>query len=158
MVTPAYRYDYHTMDVRQIYVKVEDTSDEEVMAAAKKRAEDLLAQWKSGAATEDSFAELANQESDLESDGGLAQQVTKTDDALGEWIFDSSRKPGDTAVVESTAGYHVLYMVGENQAYWEIQVEAAKRNADYNETYQALQDQYEVVRHDFGISLKSKPF
>ena len=60
--------------------------------------------------------------------------------------------------MESTTGYHVLYMVGENQAYWEIQVEAAKRNADYNETYQALQDQYEVVRHDFGISLKSKPF
>lgn len=159
MVTPAYRYDYHTMDVRQIYVKVEDTSDEEEMATAKKRAEDLLAQWKSGAATEDSFAELANQESDLKSDGGLAQRVTKTDDAVGQWIFDSSRKPGDTAVVESTAGYHVLYMVGEDQAYWEIQVEAAKRNADYNETYQALQDQYgTVVRHDFGIALKSKPF
>ena len=92
-------------------------SDEE-KAAAKTAAEDLLAQWESGEATEDSFAALANEHSD-DGDGttgGLyenvypGQMVTNFND----WCFDSSRKAGDTGIVETEYGYHVMYYVGDS--------------------------------------------
>ena len=84
-------------------------------AVAKAEAESLLKQWKEGAATEDSFGELANKESDDQNgkvtNGGLyediypGQMVTNFND----WCFDQDRKPGDTDVVETEYGYHVMY-------------------------------------------------
>ncbi len=121
-------------------------SDEE-KAAAKTAAEDLLEQWKSGDATEDSFAALANEHSD-DGDGttgGLyenvypGQMVTNFND----WCFDASRAPGDTGVVETEYGYHVMYYVGDSDyTYRDYQIENDLRNADaeawYNETVDAM--------------------
>ena len=92
-------------------------SDEE-MAAAKAAAEELYAQWKAGEATEESFAALANEKS-ADGDGttgGLfedvypGQMVTNFDD----WCFDASRKAGDTGIVESEYGYHIMYYVSDS--------------------------------------------
>lgn len=121
-------------------------SDEE-KAAAKTAAEELLAQWESGDATEDSFAALANENSD-DGDGttgGLyenvypGQMVTNFND----WCFDSSRKAGDTGIVETEYGYHVMYYVGDsNYTYRDYQIETALRSADaqawYDETVEAM--------------------
>ena len=121
-------------------------SDEE-KAAAKTAAEELLAQWESGDATEDSFAALANENSD-DGDGttgGLyenvypGQMVTNFND----WCFDSSRKAGDTGIVETEYGYHVMYYVGDSDyTYRDYQIETALRSADaqawYDETVEAM--------------------
>ena len=94
-------------------------------AEARAKAEALLAEWKSGAATEDSFAELAAANSQDESsaaDGGLYQGVVKGQmvKEFDEFCF-AGHKAGDTAVVygESNgyAGYHVVYFVGEGELY-----------------------------------------
>ena len=121
-------------------------SDEE-KAAAKTAAEELLAQWESGDATEDSFAALANENSD-DGDGttgGLyenvypGQMVTNFND----WCFNSSRKAGDTGIVETEYGYHVMYYVGDSDyTYRDYQIETALRSADaqawYDETVEAM--------------------
>ena len=121
-------------------------SDEE-KAAAKTAAEDLLAQWESGEATEDSFAALANEHSD-DGDGttgGLyenvypGQMVTNFND----WCFDSSRKAGDTGIVETEYGYHVMYYVGDSDyTYRDYLIENELRSADaqawHDETVEAL--------------------
>ena len=102
-------------------------SDEE-KAAAKETAEQILADWKAGEATEESFAALANEKSD-DGDGttgGLyenvypGQMVTNFND----WLFDESRVAGDTDVVETEFGYHVMYYVGAGeQTYRDYQIE-----------------------------------
>ena len=107
---------------------------------AKNAAEALLEQWKEGDATEESFAELANKESD-DGDGttgGLyedvypGQMVTNFND----WCFDETRKPGDTGIVESTYGYHVMYYVGDSEEnYRDYMVADDKLTADL-ETWQ----------------------
>ena len=118
---------YPLINVRHILVSFEGgtynsstgstTYSDAEKKAAKEKAEKLLAEWKSGAATEDSFAEMANKHS---ADGGgttgglyenvyPGQMVTNFND----WCFDESRKEGDTGVVESTYGYHVMYFVGD---------------------------------------------
>ena len=88
-------------------------SDEE-KAAAQTKAQELLDTYLAGEATEDAFAALANEHSTdtgSNTNGGLyedvypGQMVTNFND----WCFDNSRMSGDTGIVESTYGYHVMY-------------------------------------------------
>ena len=120
---------YNMANVRHILVKAEASEDgtysEEAKKAAKAEAEEILAQWKAGEATEDSFAELANtlsEDGGSNTNGGLYENVIK-----GQMVeeFDAfcfgGHKAGDTAVVygesSSYAGYHVMYFVGEGELY-----------------------------------------
>ena len=117
-----------------------ETYSEEELANAKAAAEQILNEWKSGAATEESFAELANAKS-ADGDGttgGLyenvypGQMVTNFND----WCFDTARKTGDTDIVESSYGYHVMYFVGNSDmTYREYQIENDLRSADLQAWY-----------------------
>ena len=119
-------------------------SDEE-KAAAKTAAEELLAAWKAGEATEESFATLANEQSD-DGDGttgGLyeniypGQMVTNFED----WCYDASRTAGDTGIVETEYGYHIMYFVGNTDlTYRDYKISTELASADLNEWYAALLD------------------
>lgn len=90
---------------------------EESWAAALAEAEALLADWEAGEATEDSFAAMATEFTEdpgSASTGGLytdiyTGQMVETFDA---WCFDASRQYGDTDIVETSYGYHIMYFVG----------------------------------------------
>ena len=117
-------------------------SDEE-KAAAKTAAEELLAQWQSGEATEDSFAAMANEHSD-DGDGttgGLytdiypGQMVASFED----WCFDAARVIGDTGIIESDYGYHIMYFVGNSDiTYRDYLIEQELINEDVTNWYTAL--------------------
>lgn len=125
-------------------------SDEE-KATAKAAAEELLSQWKSGEATEASFADLATEnttDTASAADGGLyediypGQMVT----AFNDWCFDSSRKAGDTGIVETEYGYHVMYFVGDSDlTYRDYQISNELRSADVNEWYTGIVDSASVT-------------
>lgn len=138
-------------------------SDEE-KAAAKQEAEDILDEWMSGDASEDSFAALANEKSD-DGDGttgGLyenvypGQMVTNFND----WCFDSSRKPGNTGIIETEYGYHVMYFVGlSDTTYRDYQIENELRSNDmeswYSETVDAMtvtDGNAKYIRRDLVLS------
>ena len=120
-----------------------ETYSEEELAAAKATAEEILAQWKAGEATEESFGALANEKS-ADGDGttgGLyenvypGQMVTNFND----WCYDSARKAGDTGIVESDYGYHVMYFVGDSeQNYRDYQIENQLKNEELNSWYTEL--------------------
>ena len=128
----------------------ESTYTDEEMAAAKATAEEILAEWKAGDATEDSFAELANAKS-ADGDGttgGLyenvypGQMVTNFND----WCFDESRKSGDTGIVESTYGYHVMYYVGDSDlTYRDYLISNELRSTDVEEWYTSVVDAMTVT-------------
>ena len=93
-------------------------SDKEKLVA-EKAAKELYDQWKAGKASEETFIELANAESD-DGDGttgGLytdiypGQMVTNFND----WCFAEGRKPGDHGIVESEYGYHIMFYVGDSE-------------------------------------------
>ena len=117
-------------------------SDEE-KAAAKESAEAIYTDWKAGEATEASFAALANEKSD-DGDGttgGLyenvypGQMVTKFND----WCFDEARQAGDTEIVETEYGYHIMYYVGAaEQTYREFQIENALTSEAVESWYTAI--------------------
>ena len=43
--------------------------------------------------------------------------------AFNDWLFDPSRKPGDTDIVETEYGYHIMYFSG-SQENWMSNVES----------------------------------
>lgn len=118
-------------------------SDEE-KAAARSTATDLLYQWRGGEATEDSFAALATEktmDNGSKDAGGLYENVYPGQmvPAFNDWCFDEARHPGDTGIVESTYGYHVMYYVGTApQTYRDYMIENDLRSADMQTWYDAL--------------------
>ena len=171
-----YRDEVKTVDVRHILIQVDedgldseaDDYDTQLQARkdeAKAKADEILAQWKSGDATEDSFAALANEYSEdpgSNTTGGLYTQVTKGSmvTAFDEWIFDDSRKSGDADIVyaERTSsgsdykGYHIIYFVGDDLPAWQVTVTNALKNADYNDWYSQQTGDEEITLVDKGVA------
>lgn len=140
-----YRDESTNRNVRHILVAEHDT------------AEDLLKQWKDGEATEDSFAALAEENSTdpgSASNGGLyegvspGQMVTEFND----WLFDEARKPGDTGVVDTQYGSHIMYYVGENDPAWIASVKLSMQNDIYTKAYDAALSAYTCQYNEKLIS------
>ncbi|MGM9550505.1 MAG: peptidylprolyl isomerase [Faecousia sp.] len=114
-------------------------SDEE-KAAAKTAAEEILDEWMAGDSTEESFAALANEKSD-DGDGttgGLYENVYPGQmvASFNDWCFDANRKSGNTGIIESEYGYHVMYFVGNSDyTYRDYQIENELRSADVQQWY-----------------------
>ncbi len=119
---------YNLRNVRHILVQYEGgtynstTGTTTYTDAEKKKAKDeaqkLLDQWKAGEKTEDSFADLAEKETDdsgSKANGGLYEDVYPGQmvEPFEDWLYDAERKVGDTGLVESTYGVHIMFYVGE---------------------------------------------
>lgn len=152
--------DFPMVNVRHILVSFSGETNEdgtytdEAKAAAKATADEIMNEWKSGDANEDSFAELANQkstDSGSNSNGGLYENVYPGQmvPAFNDWCFDSSRKVGDTDIVETNYGYHIMYFSGNTEeTYRDHMIADALRNNDMETWYLGLLDGTPVVNGD----------
>lgn len=137
------------------------TYTDEAKEAARTSAEEILAEWKSGDATEDSFAELANSKSTdtgSNTNGGLYENVYPGQmvAAFNDWCFDADRKAGDTGIVETSYGYHVMYFVGATgETYRDYQIVNDLRTADMNTWLEGLLEDYTVTMGDTSYMRKS---
>ena len=124
------------VDVRHILIMPEGgTADEngtitysdEEWAAAQQKAQEILDQYLAGDMTEDSFAALANEHTadgndvdyDGIPDGGLYTDVYKGQmvPEFEEWCFEDGRISGDTGLVKTTYGWHIMYFV-DSRPVW----------------------------------------
>lgn len=161
-----FRDENPTIDIRHILVPLGTATltendegyaeeQEQLKANAHARAEELLAQWQSGEATEDSFAALAMAESTDGSkyNGGLytevyqGQMVTEFND----WCFDGSRKPGDTGVVDTQYGSHVMYFSGSGLNRWQAQAAGVLRDEAYGEWEDQMVENVAIQRNESGL-------
>lgn len=158
-----------TVNVRHILIMPEDgtlaSGDEgyeaeqaQLTADARAKAEDVLAQWKAGEATEESFIKLAAEYSDDGSKytGGLIADVSVDSSLVEEfkdWCLDSSRKVGDTDVVDSTYGSHVMYFSGTGLPVWKASVASDLRSEALNTWLDEMTADAAVTKSDFGMKL-----
>lgn len=104
--------------------------------AAKAKAEELLKQWQDGDATLDSFKKLAEEKSTdtgSKSNGGVYEDVYPDQmvEAFDEWCFDEARKEGDTGIVETEYGYHIIYFISHDDlTYRDYMIDAEMRAED----------------------------
>ncbi len=110
------------------------TVTDEEKSAAQARAEELLAGFRSNP-SEDYFAELAGENSEdpgSKDNGGLYEDVYPGQmvESFNDWCFDPARQPGDTDIVETSYGFHVMYFVKTtDNYYWKTQAEERYPNA-----------------------------
>ena len=69
---------------------------------------------------------------------------------FNDWCFDSSRKTGDSGVVETPYGAHVMYFSGDNLPYWKTLVVSDLQNADYAEWVSAFSAD-STITEGFGM-------
>ena len=120
-------------------------SDEE-KAAALAEAEEILAQYKAGEMTEQAFADLAVSSSDdtgSAENGGLIEDIAAAEglyvESFTNWAVDPVRVSGDTGIIESTYGYHVMYYVGDDElTYRDSMISQQILNESVNEWFDAL--------------------
>ncbi len=140
------RDDARSNNIRHILISGDD---------AQARAQELLDQWKAGEATEDSFAALAAENSEdtgSASRGGLITNVSPTSNYVipfRDWANASGRKDGDTGLVESDYGWHIMYYVSAAPVWRQIADEAI-RAENYTQLRDAAREGYEAVR-GFGM-------
>lgn len=138
IVEAAHRNTSETVDVRHILFQIdaEAKDQKKAKADAKKKADDALAAWQKGDKSEDTFAALATDKTEdtgSQSTGGLYEKMFKGQmvKPFEDWSFDAARKPGDTGIVESTHGYHVMYFVQKNdEPLWKSQIREALSTED----------------------------
>lgn len=163
-----FRDEEPTIDIRHILVPLgaatlaeddEGYAEEQARskADAHAKAEELLSQWQSGEATEDSFAALAMKESTDGSkyDGGLYTEVYQgmMVTEFNDWCFDPSRRPGDTGVVDTQFGSHVMYFSGVNMERWQVQAASILRSEAYAAWEDGMTENVTVQRHASGLKL-----
>ena len=116
---PTYN-DKLTKNVGHILVSVASDATEEETAKAKEKADNILKEFKGLEQTKENFKALAEKYTD---DSGILYYNVKTGQMVTEfndWIFDEARNEGDTDVVKTTYGYHVMFFLGNGVQEWEL--------------------------------------
>ena len=121
------------------------TYTEAEKAKAKEEAEKLLQQWKDGDATEESFIAMVKDNTDdsgSKETGGLYEDIHPESsyvESFLAWSIDSARKPGDTGVIVSDYGYHVMYYSSDDAlTYRDYMITEDMRTADVDKWYEAI--------------------
>ena len=136
-----------TVDVRHILLTPTTyTTDEATLA----KAEEVLAEWKAGEATAESFGVLAQtytEDSGSKATGGLYEGVAQGEMVVefNDWIFDVTRAVGDSGIVKTDYGYHIMYFAGVGKQIWISEVENALKEQAYNTDYTAFKEAYPVT-------------
>lgn len=144
-------------DVRHILIspeggtKGEDgktTYSEQEWAACLAEAEKVLDEWKAGEATVDTFQELVTKYTDdtaSKSTGGLYEGIANDGSYMKEfqdWAIDTNRTPGETGLVKTDYGYHIMYFV-EGEPEWIYYSRKQIQDARFNELQEKMNERME---------------
>lgn len=152
--------DQNMVNVRHILVMPErdidsdddlepDASSEEAWAAAEQGIREIFDVWKKDP-TEENFAKMAaSDSSDTGSaqNGGLYEGVYPGQmvEEFNDWCFDPSRKPGDTDIVRTSYGFHLMYFSSTgDRPYWRTVAESECIYDKFNQVIDALFTSYKL--------------
>lgn len=135
-----------------------DTVDPEnrTMAQAEAEAARILKEFTDGEQTSERFAELAEQYSEdgrseednsLVTAGGLYSDITKSSNFVKpflDWIFNTDHKVGDTGLVKTVYGWHVMYVDTVKDPAWKASAQSGKLNEEQTQWLEALYEGYEA--------------
>lgn len=166
VIKPVYFSNQKVVNVRHILIKPEtDSKDQESSdattataaqwKAALKKANSVLKSYNDGEKTAEAFGELAkkNTADSNGDDGGLYENVTPHQmvNSFDAWCFDSSRKAGDTDIVKTKFGYHILYFEGVGDLkVWEYAAQQSLAGEDSETAIKKLEDSYKIKTNWFG--------
>ena len=101
----------------------------------------LLAEWEKDP-TQENFIELvkANSDDTTAAEGGLFEDISPESGYVEEflnWSLDENRKAGDTGIIETQYGYHIMYYVEDDEmTYRELMISNEMKETDYTNWYE----------------------
>lgn len=120
---------YYVVSFEKRYLDEIRSVDMRVVITAQDNGQAILDEWKAGAATEESFAEICDKYNDpavTQAEGGLLEGVSSSGmpGEMSSWVHDEARKAGDTAVIsqEGQTNTFVVYYIGTNDEEWVISI------------------------------------
>lgn len=120
---------YYVLEFADRYLDETLAADIRVVVTDAENGQSILDEWKAGAATEESFAEICDKYNDptvTSAEGGLLEAVTSSSvpTEVSDWIHEEGRSAGDTAVIspEGEENTYVLYYKGTNEAEWILSI------------------------------------
>ena len=133
-------------------VDAEHKAEEEAeLAEAKAKAEAVLAEFKAGTMNRETFEALAEKYTD---DTGVVYENVLRDEMVKEfndWIYDEVRQVGDTAVVKTDYGFHVMYFLGNGVAAWQAETIDVMVDEAMNDWMEELGEKYAVNKIQAGL-------
>ena len=173
IIKPARLSNTHPVTIRHILIKpfsntaddngeVSETEAEtpteatkEEWANAKEKAEKILKEYKEGEKTAEAFGELAkdNSADSNASDGGIYENVTPNQmvPTFNAWCFDKNRKEGDTGIVQTEYGYHIMYFEGTSDlTVWQYTAQQSLASDDGSKATEKLEKSYSIKQTWLG--------
>lgn len=146
MTKTMYRDETVTRDIRHILYLTETYG---TIDAAKEKAKTLLDLYKSGEQTEERFAALATENTEdpgSQRTGGLYEGVKQGEmvPTFNDWMFDKNRKKGDTGIVESSYGCHIMYYPDNEKTVWQTSVKNKLINDAFEADIKELTEKYSI--------------
>ena len=156
----------NSVDVRHVLIQPEGgtknadgttTYSDAEWEAARVKAQSLLDAWLEGEATEDAFAAMAkaNSSDGNAADGGIYRGITSKTSFVPEflnWCMDASRKVGDSGLVKTTYGYHIMYF-SASEPLWYAACDESLRAEELNGRVDAAAEELKLEIIDENIMI-----
>ncbi|MBR2591198.1 MAG: peptidylprolyl isomerase [Clostridia bacterium] len=115
-----------TVAVRHILVQPNSTQDDAAWDKAKAEIDSVYEEYKKDP-SEENFSKLAKKytsDPGSKDTGGLYESIMPGQmvQTFNDWCFDTTRKAGDTGIVKTEYGYHLMYFVRNGGEFWKTQV------------------------------------
>lgn len=166
-------YVMNSVDVRHCLIQFEaedseNVTDEEKQEAYNK-AKTLYDEWLAGEKTEATFKQMAidnSEDTGSAETGGLYEAIRISDnyvEAFENWCFDDARKAGDSGIIETEYGYHIMYFVSDNteDLDWKNTIRTTMGSEDFtafNDALIAEDGSYTLTKNDKWVNYTSEEF
>ncbi len=129
-----------TVNVRHILITTATYGSDD---AAKAKAEEILKTFTDSGKSMETFELLSfefTEDPGSMYTGGLYQNVMEGQmvQTFNDWCFDEARQVGDTGIVKTDYGYHVMYFEGQGLTVGMSTVAGAIQETSYNEKYEEI--------------------
>jgi parvulin-like peptidyl-prolyl isomerase len=116
----------------------------------KTAAEAVYNEWKDSGEDMGKFAQLAEKYTTDTSSvytGGLYTNISKGDltDELNDWLFAEEREIGESAIISTSFGYHIMVYAGAGEPAWKVPIIGELTDAKTTDAIQYYAETYKVT-------------
>ena len=155
----------HLSNVRHLLVEFGATgkddkgnaiTSEDDKKKAKEDAEKLYLQWQEAGGSEEELIKLTDKclEDKTAGDGGLLEDVTPDTNYVENflnWSIDPERQKGDSGIIETEYGYHIMYFVDySEETYRDYMINNTMIDEAMNKWYDETLETITTTDKDFG--------
>ena len=72
--------------------------------------------------------------------------------AFNDWIFDEARKEGDTDIVETEYGWHIMYFIGNGEEAWRADAIDGVVSDKLEDWYDEKAEAYHVAFNESAVA------